>query len=58
MVDCKSCEYFDLTQNKCYIDGKTGYANGEPLISKCENYELGHWGIPEEIEQRSKNRQR
>lgn len=54
MAECANCENFDITQNKCYIEGKKCYANGKLLISECDKYEKGHWGIPEEIEKEAK----
>lgn len=54
MGECSNCEYFDISTNKCLIDGRKGYYKGEPLISDCDNYEQGHWGTPEEIEVRNK----
>ena len=53
--ECANCEYFDITQNKCYIDGRKGYDKGKLIVNNCDNYELGHWGIPEEIERRTEN---
>lgn len=53
MGECSNCEYFDLSINECLIDGRKGYYNGKLLVVDCENYKLGSWGIPEEIEVRN-----
>lgn len=47
MSECVSCENFDITQNRCYIDNRVCYDRGKLLVNDCERYEEGHWTVPE-----------
>lgn len=42
-MDCKHCEYANLFDNKCLIDGRKLYDNGVELIQECKNYKDGDW---------------
>jgi hypothetical protein len=41
--ECKHCEYFDLSTNKCLITGEKCYENKECLPQGCQNYKKGEW---------------
>lgn len=40
---CKHCEHFDLSTNKCLITGEKCYENKECLPQDCKNYKKGEW---------------
>lgn len=42
-MECKHCEYANLIDNKCAIDGRMLYDECKPLIQECDNYEGGYY---------------
>lgn len=41
--ECKHCEHFDLSTNKCSITGEKCYENKKCLQQDCKNYKNGEW---------------
>lgn len=48
MSECKSCENFDLSTNKCLVDGSKGYVDQKCLHYNCDKYVAGKWGTNED----------
>lgn len=42
-MECKHCEFANLFNNKCLINGRKLYDKGIELIQNCENYKDGNW---------------
>lgn len=42
-MECKHCEYANLYDNNCLIDGRKLYDYGLQLTQDCKNYKDGDW---------------
>lgn len=42
-MECKYCEYVNLYDNNCLLDGRKLYDDGVQLTQDCKNYKDGNW---------------